>query len=144
MVASVPGPAVSGSQRLLASATSGAAAAPATADALNASAGDGEDAIDRLLEALIAIKRQQRTLDEQLNTLLDQLQQLHENGDVDSSFHFNDTAFSWSPGRVQFSYPEPVLELEQQLRLARRTAEGNGSAVRRHGRPFWTVKLPAA
>jgi len=113
-------------------------------DDLIASLGEGEDAIDRLLEAVVAIKRQQRSLDDQLNALLDQLQQLHERGDVDASFHFNDAAFSWSPGRVQFTYPEPVLALEQQLKLARKTAEGNGTAVRRHGRPFWTVKLPSA
>ena len=104
---------------------------------------EGGDAIDRLLAAVVAIKRQQRSLDDQLNALLDQLQQLHEHGEVDASFHFNDTAFSWNPGRVQFTYPEPVQALEQQLKLARRTAEGNGSAVRRHGRPFWTVKLPS-
>ena len=109
-----------------------------------APAAEGEEAIDRLLAAMVAIKRQQRSLDEQLNALLDQLQQLHGCGDVDSSFHFNDTAFSWSPGRVQFTYPEPVQALEQQLKLARKTAEGNGSALRRHGRPFWTVKLPSA
>ncbi|PHX88564.1 MAG: hypothetical protein CK536_00020 [Synechococcus sp. Baikal-G1] len=109
-----------------------------------APAGEGEEAIDRLLAAMVAIKRQQRSLDEQLNALLDQLQQLHGCGDVDSSFHFNDTAFSWSPGRVQFTYPEAVLALEQQLKLARKTAEGNGSALRRHGRPFWTIKLPGA
>lgn len=120
------------------------AGAPLTGDALIASLGEGEEAIDRLLEAVVAIKRQQRSLDDQLNALLDQLQQLHERGDVDASFHFNDTAFSWSPGRVQFTYPEPVLALEQQLKLARKTAEGNGTAVRRHGRPFWTVKLPSA
>ena len=126
MVAFVPRPAIS------------------QADALINSFGEGEEAIDRLLEAVVAIKRQQRSLDDQLNALLDQLQHLHERGDVDSSFHFNDTAFCWSPGRVQFTYPEPVLALEQQLKLARRTAEGNGSAVRRHGRPFWTVKLPSA
>lgn len=113
-----------------------------SADVLMASLGEGEEAIDRLLAAMVAIKRQQRSLDDQLNALLDQLQQLHERGDVDASFHFNDTAFSWSPGRVQFTYPEAVLALEQQLKLARRTAEGNGSAVRRHGRPFWTIKLP--
>lgn len=123
---SVPGPAIS------------------QADALINSLGEGEEAIDRLLEAVVAIKRQQRTLDDQLGALLDQLQQLHERGDVDASFHFNDSAFSWSPGRVQFTYPEPVLALEQQLKLARKTAEGNGTAVRRHGRPFWTVKLPSA
>ena len=118
--------------------------APRTADVLIASLGEGEEAIDRLLEAVVAIKRQQRSLDDQLGVLLDQLQQLHERGDVDASFHFNDTAFFWSPGRVQFTYPEPVLALEQQLKLARKTAEGNGTAVRRHGRPFWTVKLPSA
>ncbi len=123
---SVPGPAIS------------------QADALINSLGEGEEAIDRLLEAVVAIKRQQRSLDDQLGVLLDQLQQLHERGDVDASFHFNDTAFFWSPGRVQFTYPEPVLALEQQLKLARKTAEGNGTAVRRHGRPFWTVKLPSA
>jgi hypothetical protein len=106
--------------------------------------GEGEEAIDRLLEALVAIKHQQRSLEEQLNALLDRLQQLHESGEVDSTFHFNDAAFSWSPGRVQFTYPEPVLALEQQLKLARKSAEGNGTAVRRHGRPFWTIKLPSA
>ncbi len=121
-----------------------AASGSAAAEELIASLGEGEAAIDRLLEALVAIKRQQRTLEEQLNALLDQLQQLHERGEIDSSFHFNDTAFSWSAGRVQFTYPEPVLALEQQLRLARRTAEGDGTAVRRHSRPFWTIKLPSA
>ena len=117
---------------------------PGSADALIASLGEGEEAIDRLLEAVVAIKRQQRNLEEQLNALLDQLQQLHECGEVDATFHFSDTAFSWSPGRLLFSYPEPELALEQQLKLARKTAEGNGTAVRRHGRPFWTVKLPSA
>jgi hypothetical protein len=116
----------------------------ASAEELIATLGEGEDAIDPLLEALVVIKRQQRSLEEQLNALLDRLQQLHESGEVDSTFHFNDTAFSWSPGRVQFTYPEPVLALEQQLKLARKTAEGNGTAVRRHGRPFWTIKLPSA
>ena len=109
-----------------------------------ASAAEGEEAIDRLLAAMVAIKRQQRSLDEQLNALLDQLQQLHQCGDVDSSFHFNDTAFSWSPGRVQFTYPEAVQALEQQLKLARKAAEGDGTATRRHGRSFWTIKLPSA
>ena len=109
-----------------------------------ASAAEGEEAIDRLLAATVAIKRQQRSLDEQLNALLDQLQQLHERGEVDASFHFNDTAFSWSPGRVQFTYPEAVQALEQQLKLARKAAEGDGTATRRHGRSFWTIKLPSA
>ncbi len=116
-------------------------AAPSTAAPPPPSSPEGGDAIDQLLAAVVTIKRQQRSLDDQLNALLDQLQQLHERGEVDASFHFNDTAFSWNPGRVQFTYPEPVLALEQQLKLARRTAEGNGSAVRRHGRPFWTIKL---
>jgi hypothetical protein len=121
-----------------------AAGVSGSAAELIATLGEGDDAIDRLLEAVVMIKRQQRSLEEQLNALLDRLQQLHESGEVDSTFHFNDTAFSWSPGRVQFTYPEPVLALEQQLKLARKTAEGNGTAVRRHGRPFWTIKLPSA
>jgi len=143
VIASIPWSVDSRTAEVASSIRSEPTAAPSVDD-LIASLAEGEDAIDRLLEAVVAIKRQQRSLDDELNALLDQLQQLHERGDVDASFHFNDTAFSWSPGRVQFSYPEPVLELEQQLRLARRTAEGNGSAVRRHGRPFWTIKLPAA
>jgi hypothetical protein len=145
VVASVPRPGAS---------LAGGGSGESVAAALNASAfpsvdpgvpssPEGGDAIDRLLAAVVAIKRQQRSLDDQLNALLDQLQQLHEHGEVDASFHFNDAAFSWNSGRVQFTYPEPVLALEQQLKLARRTAEGNGSAVRRHGRPFWSVKLPS-
>ena len=125
-------------------ATATSPSGPGANDDLIASLGEGEEAIDRLLEAVVTIKRQQRNLEEQLNALLDQLQELHERGDVDASFHFNDAAFSWSPGRVQFTYPEPVLALEQQLKLARKTAEGNGTAVRRHGRPFWTIKVPSA
>jgi hypothetical protein len=143
VIASVPGPVDSRAGKVVSAAESETVVVP-SAEVLIASLGEGEEAIDRLLEAVVAIKRQQRSLDDQLNALLDALQQLHERGDVDSSFHFNDTGFSWSPGRVQFTYPEPVLALEQQLKLARKTAEGNGTAVRRHGRPFWTVKLPSA
>ena len=129
MVASVPGSPTS---------------AAAITDVLINSPAQDEDAIDRLLEAVVAIKLQQRSLEEQLNALLDQLQQLHESGLVDSSFHVNDTAFSWSPGRQLFTYPEPVLAMEQQLKLARKAAEGDGSATRRYGRSFWTIKLPGA
>jgi len=100
VVASVPG--------------SPAFVAPFT-DGLIDSPAQDEDSIDRLLETVVAIKLRQRCLEEQLNTLLDQLQQLHESGLVDSSFHVNDTAFSWSPGRQLFTYPEPVLAMEQQL-----------------------------
>ena len=135
---------IPGSPASAATAAVAVAGGSASAEALIEAFGEGEEAIDRLLEALVAIKRQQRSLEEQLNALLDRLQQLHEGGEVDSTFHFNDTAFSWSPGRVQFTYPEPVLALEQQLKLARKAAEGNGTAVRRHGRPFWTIKLPSA
>jgi hypothetical protein len=116
----------------------------AVTDGLIDSPAQDEDSIDRLLETVVAIKLQQRCLEERLNTLLDQLQQLHESGLVDSSFHVNDTAFSWSPGRQLFTYPEPVLVMEQQLKLARKTAEGDGTATRRHGRSFWTIKLPGA
>ncbi|MCX5966919.1 MAG: hypothetical protein NTV57_04585 [Cyanobacteria bacterium] len=123
-------------------ATATSPSGPDSTDDLIASLGEGEEAIDRLLEAVVAIKRQQRSLEEQLNALLDQLQQLHECGEVDATFHFSDTAFSWSPGRLLFSYPEPVLALEQQLKLARKAAEGDGTATRRHGRSFWTIKLP--
>jgi len=143
VIASVPGPVDWHAGEVVSAAESETVVVP-SAEVQIASLGEGEEAIDRLLQSLVAIKRQQRSLDDQLNALLDALQQLHERGDVDASFHFNDTAFSWSPGRVQFTYPETVLALEQQLKLARKTAEGNGTAVRRHGRPFWTIKLPTA
>lgn len=128
-MASVPGPVAS----------SGVPAAPP-----GAGAADEEEAIDRLLDAVVAIKGQQRLLEEELAALLDRLLDLHDGGALDSSFLHNDVSFSWSPGRLQFSYPEPVQALEQQLRLARKAAEGDGTAVRRHGRPFWTIKLPSA
>lgn len=129
---------------MIVSAPGSSTAGSAVADDLIDSPAHEEEAIDRLLGAVVAIKRQQRSLEEQLNALLDQLQQLHESGLVDSSFHVADTAFSWSPGRQLFTYPEPVLALEQQLKLARKAAEGDGTATRRHGRSFWTIKLPGA
>jgi len=75
--------------------------------------------------------------------LMDRLDQLAEAGEVDQGgFSHNDWSFSYCAGRKSWEYPEDIKEIETILKTAKKTAEGNGSATRKTGAPFWTIKPP--
>lgn len=98
---------------------------------------------DSLLSAIISLKAEQKSLEAKLESLLDELDQRVEAGQVDpGGFSHNDWAFSYSEGRRTWAYPAPVKGLEQQLKAARKAAEADGSATATTGAPFWTVRGP--
>lgn len=120
-----------------------AEAAPAPSDAPRG-ATDGVDAIDALLDAVTAIKAQQKELEQQLEPLLESLNEAMAAGELDPSFSHNDWAFSHSLGRLSYVFPAAVQEIEQQLKTAKESAIQQGSATEKRGKPFWTIRPPKA
>lgn len=102
------------------------------------------DAIDGLLDAITAIKAQQKQLEQQLEPLLEALSEAMAAGQLDPSFSHNDWAFAHSSGRLSFEFPPAVQQIEQQLKAAKESAIQQGSATEKRGKPFWTIRPPKA
>ena len=100
--------------------------------------------LDALLNAVTAIKAQQKELDQQLEPLLEALNTAMATGQLDPSFSHNDWAFSHSPGRLSYEFPATVQQIEQQLKAAKESAIQQGSATEKRGKPFWTIRPPKA
>jgi methyl-accepting chemotaxis protein len=98
--------------------------------------------LDALLDAVTAIKAQQKELDQQLEPLLEALNTAMATGQLDPSFSHNDWAFSHSPGRLTYDFPAAVQQIEQQLKAAKESAIQLGSAKEKRGNPFWTIRPP--
>jgi hypothetical protein len=98
------------------------------------------DAIDELLDAITAIKAQQKQLEQQLEPLLEALNTAMASGQLDPSFSHNDWAFSHSPGRLTYDFPAAVQQIEKQLKAAKEAAIQQGSATDKRGNPFWTIR----
>ena len=98
--------------------------------------------LDALLDAVTAIKAQQKELEQQLEPLLEALNTAMATGQMDPSFSHNDWAFSHSPGRLTYDFPAAVQQIEQQLKAAKESAIQLGSAKEKRGNPFWTIRPP--
>jgi hypothetical protein len=106
-------------------------------------AADAAD-LDALLDAVTAIKAQQKELEQQLEPLLETLSTAMASGQLDPSFSHNDWAFSHSPGRLTYDFPAVVQQIEKQLKAAKDSAIQQGSATEKRGKPFWTIRAPKA
>ena len=102
------------------------------------------NAIDALLDAITALKAQQKQLEQQLEPLLEALNTAMAAGQLDPAFSHNDWAFAHSTGRLSYSFPPAVLQIEQQLKAAKNNAIQQGSATEKRGKPFWTIRPPKA
>ena len=98
--------------------------------------------LDDLLDAVTAIKAQQKELDQQLEPLLESLNTAMATGRLDPSFSHNDWAFAHSTGRLSYEFPPVVQQIEQQLKSAKEAAIQQGSATEKRGKPFWTIRPP--
>ena len=114
--------------------------APAAADAAVPAA----EQIEALLDAVTALKAQQKQLEQELEPLLEALSAAMDAGELDPSFSHNDWAFTHNPGRLSYDFPLAVQQIEQQLKAARDAAIQQGSATEKRGRPFWTIRAPKA
>ena len=110
------------------------------APATPASAAD----LDALLDAVTAIKAQQKELEQQLEPLLETLSEAMAAGQLDPSFSHNDWAFAHSSGRLSYVFPAAVQQIEKQLKAAKVAAIQQGSATEKRGKPFWTIRPPKA
>ena len=98
--------------------------------------------LDVLLDAVTAIKAQQKELELQLEPLLEALNAAMAAGQLDPAFTHNDWAFAHSPGRLSYDFPPAVQQIEQQLKAAKDSAIQQGSATEKRGKPFWTIRAP--
>jgi hypothetical protein len=98
--------------------------------------------LDALLDAVTAIKAQQKQLEQQLEPLLEALNAAMAAGQLDPAFAHNDWAFAHSPGRLSYDFPPVVQQIEQQLKAAKDSAIQQGSATEKRGKPFWTIRAP--
>jgi hypothetical protein len=112
------------------------------ASAPAAPAPEGPADLDGLLDAVTAIKAQQKDLEKQLEPLLEALNAAMATGQMDPSFSHNDWAFCHSPGRLTYDFPPAVQRIEQQLKAAKEAAIQQGSAMEKRGKPFWTIRPP--
>ena len=104
-------------------------------------AADAAD-LDALLDAVTALKAQQKELEQQLEPLLESLNTAMAAGQLDPSFSHNDWAFAHSPGRLSYAFPRSVQQIEQQLKAAKDSAIQQGRATEKRGKPFWTIRAP--
>jgi hypothetical protein len=100
--------------------------------------------LDALLDRVTQLKAAQKVIESELAPLLDQLHAAFDGGELDASFSHNDFSFCWSPGRLSYTYPEPLRLQEQSLKQAQKSAVESGTATIQHGNPFWTIKAPRA
>ena len=98
--------------------------------------------LDALLDAVTAIKAQQKQLEQQLEPLLEALNKAMAAGQLDPAFSHNDWAFAHSPGRLSYDFPPVVQQIEQQLKAAKDSAIQQGSATEKRSKPFWTIRAP--
>jgi hypothetical protein len=117
--------------------------APAPAAALTAPLA-GEDAIERLLDQITALKAEHKRLEQQLEALLESLSAAMASGQLDPAFSHNDWSFSHSAGRLSYAYPVSVEQIERQLKAAKEAAIQQGNATEKRGKPFWTIRPPTA
>jgi hypothetical protein len=115
-----------------------------TAPAAASPSAPAAEAIDALLDAVTALKAQQKQLEQQLEPLLEALSAAMDAGELDPAFSYNDWAFTHNAGRLSYEFPLAVQQIEQQLKAARDAAIQQGSAMEKRGKPFWTIRPPKA
>ena len=97
--------------------------------------------LDQLLAFVILRKAEAAKIQEELTEALDKLTGLVDEAELDPAFKFNDWSFNCT-SRTSYAYPPEVAEIEVILKIAKKTAEADGSAIAKTGAPFWTIRAP--
>ena len=97
-----------------------------------------------LLDCLIDVRRAIAKLQAQDAALLARLDELAADGQIDhGGFQHAGWSFGWSDGKTSYEYPEPITQLEEELKAAKEAAKANGTAVKTKGKKaFWTLTPP--
>lgn len=67
-----------------------------------------------------------------------------ESMDLSPKFEHNNWRYEQQSGKKTWDYPDPVLQLQEQLKTAQSQAQADGSATATSGKPFWKIaRIPA-
>ena len=104
---------------------------------------------EQRLNALAALKYQQRALESEIKDLQVQLTQHVLAGDLDhlktdaeNTYNYEEINFVYSPGRVTYDFSDcaDVTAARENAKELEDTAKALGTAVQKVGTPFWTVR----
>ena len=104
---------------------------------------------EQRLNALAALKYQQRALEVEIKDLQAQLTQHVLAGDLDhlktdaeNTYNYEEINFVYSPGRVTYDFSDcaDVTAARENTKELEDTAKALGTAVQKVGTPFWTVR----
>ena len=99
---------------------------------------------DQLLDHVTQVRRIKKDFETQDALLLERLDELAAAGEIDQGgFSYNDWGFAHSDGKTSYTYPEPITQLEAQLKAAKEAAKADGTAVKVKGKKaYWTITPP--
>ena len=104
---------------------------------------------ENLLSQLAHLKAKDRHLQAEIKAVQLLLSHCADNGDLDhlkteasSTYRFEEANFVYCPGRITWSYDgcADVQAAAENLKELQETAQAIGQAVRKQGKPFWTVR----
>ena len=99
---------------------------------------------DQVLDSLTHLRAHKKDVEARDALLLERLDELAAAGEIDQGgFTHNDWGFAHSDGKTSYTYPEPIKQLEAQLKAAKEAAKANGTAVRvKDEKAYWIITPP--
>ena len=108
-----------------------------------------QNTAENLLRELAHLKSKERLLQDDIKAIQTLLIHHLDNGDLDhlkteadTTYRFEETNFVYSPGRITWSYDgcSDVKAAADNLKELQETAQAIGQAVRKQGKPYFTVR----
>ena len=99
---------------------------------------------DEVLHHLTQLRTEKKVVEAEDALFLERLDELAAAGEIDQGgFTHNDWSFAHSDGKISYTYPEPITQLEAQLKAAKEAAKAAGTAVKDKGKnAYWTITPP--
>lgn len=94
---------------------------------------------DSILTAAQKLKETIEDATAALEIVKAELAQRVRNMELSPEFEHNGWRFEQQNGKKTWQYPDPVLQLQEQLKSAQAKAQADGSATPLSGAPFWKI-----
>lgn len=99
---------------------------------------------DDILAAAETLKGAIEAATAALDIIKAELDKRVESMDLSPKFEHNGWRYEQQSGKKTWDYPDPVLQLQEQLKSAQTQSQVDGSAIERRGAPFWKIaRIPA-
>lgn len=99
---------------------------------------------DQILAAAETLKATIEDATAALDIIKAELAQRVDNMELSPKFEHNGWRYEQQSGKKTWDYPDPVLQLQEQLKTAQSQSQADGSAIEKRGAPFWKIaRIPA-